>query len=780
MGSFPSGTTGLGPAVARARRPLARAGAVLAAVFLLAHLPYQPTALADVDAVNFALGLREFDPARHQPHPPGYPVYIAMGRASAAVLRAAGTPAADALLETRALVIWSVLAGALAALALCALFAALHDDTGDVDGTPVTAAAAAALVLSAPLVWASGVRPMSDLPGLAAALVAQALVVRAIVGAGGARALVLGAIAGGLAIGIRTQAFWLVAPLVAWGLAVYGRRRDWGTVAATVGGAVGACLAWAVPLLVASGGWARYRAALGTQAGDDFAWVDMLWMHPTVRRLVTELYDSLVLPWNGPVLAAVVLLLACGGAVVLARRGRRALLLLAAGFVPYGLFHLLFQETAHVRYALPLVVPVGYLAIVWIRRAIPRFVVPVTAALSVACLWIVAPQVALYAATPAPERLAIEQMVRAQPVERPGLTILHHSIARALQPTGRVRPWMRQPGFGQEWNAVVAYWRDGGSGPVWLLADAQRPDLTPLVDPAVVRATAFRWPLADAGVFGGTRPTDVIWYRIERPRWWLDTGWALTPELAGLARLAGRSPSGGGIGGTVRRADGPVQVLIGGRHLGPATDPPLAFELAIDGRVLERWEALPARAFLEWFTWPGVPAGDGTSARLTVTARTAGRGPGGVPAAVEQFDLQPAGALVTAYGRGWHEGEAEPTGARRRSWRWTSGSADVVVRGAGTDVALGLDGEAPRGLFENGPEVVVRAGTTVLVRRVPERRFAWTVPVDRAVLAAAGGVLTIETSRTFSPADTGRSADRRRLGLRIFACRVQPAPRAAR
>ena len=36
--------------------------------------------LYDLDSVNFALGMDRFDPRVHQPHPPGYYLYIALGR----------------------------------------------------------------------------------------------------------------------------------------------------------------------------------------------------------------------------------------------------------------------------------------------------------------------------------------------------------------------------------------------------------------------------------------------------------------------------------------------------------------------------------------------------------------------------------------------------------------------------------------------------------------------------------------------------------------------------
>ena len=45
--------------------------AALALAFALAHLPFVVSTLEDIDSLNFALGIADFDPAKHQPHPPG-------------------------------------------------------------------------------------------------------------------------------------------------------------------------------------------------------------------------------------------------------------------------------------------------------------------------------------------------------------------------------------------------------------------------------------------------------------------------------------------------------------------------------------------------------------------------------------------------------------------------------------------------------------------------------------------------------------------------------------
>ena len=98
------------------------AGFALLLIYLAAHLALLPRTLEDLDSINFALGVRQFDVARHQPHPPGYPVYIAAAKASTATLRFVGFDAA----APRGLAIWSALAGAAALPALLLFFRRLE------------------------------------------------------------------------------------------------------------------------------------------------------------------------------------------------------------------------------------------------------------------------------------------------------------------------------------------------------------------------------------------------------------------------------------------------------------------------------------------------------------------------------------------------------------------------------------------------------------------------------------------------------------------------------
>ena len=81
--------------------------------------------LEDIDSINFALGLRHFDPALHQPHPPGYPVFIALGRLSLALIVVVAPAMPQVHAEALALAVWSAIGGALAIAAAARLFLAI-------------------------------------------------------------------------------------------------------------------------------------------------------------------------------------------------------------------------------------------------------------------------------------------------------------------------------------------------------------------------------------------------------------------------------------------------------------------------------------------------------------------------------------------------------------------------------------------------------------------------------------------------------------------------------
>src|SRR5262245_45337341 len=55
------------------------AGVLLIFVLLAAtRIPLAPKYLYSFDSVNFALALDEFNPTKHQPQPPGYPMFVGL------------------------------------------------------------------------------------------------------------------------------------------------------------------------------------------------------------------------------------------------------------------------------------------------------------------------------------------------------------------------------------------------------------------------------------------------------------------------------------------------------------------------------------------------------------------------------------------------------------------------------------------------------------------------------------------------------------------------------
>jgi len=211
----------------------------LAALTLVSRWPYRARMLYNWDAVQFALALREFDVAKHQPHPPGYLLYVALGRLLNASL---GDP-------NMAYVTLAMLFSAATTFTVYWLARALYDR--------VTATAAAALLAVSPLFWFYGSVGLT----YAGEAFGAVLVAWFAWGAlrGDSRHLYAGALALGLVGGIRPSVLVLLFPL--WlACAAVGIRRlgRIGRGLLVMGGAV---LTWLLPMLWLTGGLEAYLRA---------------------------------------------------------------------------------------------------------------------------------------------------------------------------------------------------------------------------------------------------------------------------------------------------------------------------------------------------------------------------------------------------------------------------------------------------------------------------------------------------------------------------------------
>lgn len=233
---------GLGPAVA------------LFVFSTLLRLPFVSNALVNWDAVQFALATRSFDIARHQPHPPGYILYVGWGR-----LLTWLTGDANA-----AFVLTSLIAGSLAVALLYVLGREMIGAR--------TALLAATLFALSPLVWYYSIVALTYAVESLFLLMVAWLCWRALAacpdpacpscvggtwlgrGGGGERPVLLAALVLGLAGGVRQSTLVLLLPLWLYAATRRGRRafwRGWAVLAVT-------CLAWFVPLVWLAGGPLEY------------------------------------------------------------------------------------------------------------------------------------------------------------------------------------------------------------------------------------------------------------------------------------------------------------------------------------------------------------------------------------------------------------------------------------------------------------------------------------------------------------------------------------------
>ena len=237
------------------------------------------------------------------------------------------------------------------------------------------------------------------------------------------------------------------------------------------------------------------------------------------------------------------LLTTADGRPVLMGDGWRRAALLAVMFGPYAIFHLLFQETVTVRYALPLVLPIAYLVAVSLTETRPVLSLVVGSALVASMLWLAVPAGSAYGRIPSPIFRALDAMSGSP---NPAAIVGMHR--RVWTESRRARKWRGEPP-GQllpaprdyEWLELTRAWRARDVPVTWFVADPRRTDLA-LIDPGSRQLVSYRWPFRQRSYVGGARPDEVDLVTIGKPGWFLEQGWALTPEVAGVTGRDGGGP----------------------------------------------------------------------------------------------------------------------------------------------------------------------------------------------------------------------------------------------
>jgi hypothetical protein len=188
--------------------------------------------LYDVDSVNFALALSRFDPAAHQPQPPGYFLYICLGR----LVNSLAHDANGALV-------------AISIAASCGAVATIYLLTREWFGSKAARCAAALFVFS-PLAWFHGIVALTYIVETFFSALTGYLCWK--------RSWRAAAVVLGLASGVRPSSLLFLAPLYFFSL----RKASWRLRFTGVAILASVVFAWFIPLVHGSGGLTAWASSL--------------------------------------------------------------------------------------------------------------------------------------------------------------------------------------------------------------------------------------------------------------------------------------------------------------------------------------------------------------------------------------------------------------------------------------------------------------------------------------------------------------------------------------
>lgn len=268
--------------------------------------------LWDWDEALFTMAMRDYDVTMHHPHPPGFPVFIAMARLARFVVHD----------DFRALQTVNVVAAML-------VFVAIFFFARELRLRFSTCVSAGALFAFFPNVWFFGGGAFSDIPSIVMVVFAVTFLLK---GARSRNAYWFGTLLLALAIGIRPQN--LLVGLVP-GLLATRRRRWWEIAVALLIGVVivGTAFGGAIH---ATGSFPEYQR-MAREHADYIARVDSF--RSDARPPLWRIFDRFFIKqYQSPVLsiiASLFVVISVAGAI---RERNRSLLVNAMTFLPFAIF----------------------------------------------------------------------------------------------------------------------------------------------------------------------------------------------------------------------------------------------------------------------------------------------------------------------------------------------------------------------------------------------------------------------------------------------------------
>ncbi len=218
----------------------------LSVVFLVLYLSTLSMTLEEEDSAHFALALTDFNVTKYQPHPPGFPVYVALGKAFFSLTGNGVT----------ALTSMSAVFGALSFLVTYLLFREMAGRE--------KAIAASLLTAVTPLFWLNSLKALSDMAGLFFVLLALLMMYKYMRN-GSSMLFLTSAFLSGISLGVRIHSAFILIPVML--CVTFTRKSDFRTnLNASMLFAMGA-LAWFIPILIMTGP-GNYLSVAFSQLGE--------------------------------------------------------------------------------------------------------------------------------------------------------------------------------------------------------------------------------------------------------------------------------------------------------------------------------------------------------------------------------------------------------------------------------------------------------------------------------------------------------------------------------
>ncbi|MBI1746721.1 MAG: hypothetical protein HYR55_09055 [Acidobacteria bacterium] len=331
------------------RRQLWAGLLVLFVLVAISRSLYWETSFWEWDEVLFARALHNFNLFVHSPHPPGYPVYVAITRVAKFFLQS----------DVRALVFTNVFFGSLLVIPTYFLYCLFL--------RPQAAWWATGFSLANPIIWIYSETGFSDMTALFWIITSLALLFRY----ESHRLFYLGMISFGIAVGIRPQHALFGAIFVPVLLGIKVWRAEAGAawkglllLAATIA-------AWLVPLVVLAGGLSPYIELLRAHAADTHDPGYLVLRHQMSAAVFVK--TKFALMWGSDVLGAALMGLSVLGVVLFAVHAPiRALMLLLVTFLPWALLDFLWLHLYYPRYTMPSIILLNLFAVFGVFELWPR------------------------------------------------------------------------------------------------------------------------------------------------------------------------------------------------------------------------------------------------------------------------------------------------------------------------------------------------------------------------------------------------------------------------